>query len=53
MRIFDDQEYESAGAVLVKEGSWVNVPRDHIIIGLKELELKNCRSSLLSIRILY
>ena len=36
-RIFDDAEFESAGAKLVDEGSWPNAPRDHIIVGLKEL----------------
>ncbi|KAL2057370.1 hypothetical protein ABVK25_002423 [Lepraria finkii] len=40
-RIFDDAEFESAGATLVPEGSWPNVPEDHIIIGLKELEDKD------------
>ena len=36
-RIFDDSEFEAVGATLVPEGSWPNVPKDHIIIGLKEL----------------
>ncbi len=36
-RIFDDEDFEAVGATLVPEGSWVDVPRDHIIIGLKEL----------------
>ena len=40
-RIFDDEEFASAGAQLVKEGSWPNAPEDHIIIGLKELEDKD------------
>jgi saccharopine dehydrogenase (NAD+, L-lysine-forming) len=44
MRIFNDEEYESVGACLVKEGSWVNVHQDHIIIGLKELQLEDCQS---------
>lgn len=39
-RIFDDEEFTSAGATLVEEGSWPNAPDDHIIIGLKELEDK-------------
>ncbi|KAK5658740.1 hypothetical protein OQA88_1549 [Cercophora sp. LCS_1] len=39
-RIFDDSEFEAAGATLVPEGSWVDVPADHIIVGLKELEEK-------------
>lgn len=36
-RIFDDSEFETVGATLVAEGSWVDVPHDHIIVGLKEL----------------
>lgn len=36
-RIFKDSEFEEAGATLVDEGSWTKAPRDHIIIGLKEL----------------
>ena len=38
MRIFEDKEFEAAGATLVSEGSWVDVPKDHLIVGLKELE---------------
>ncbi|KZZ87755.1 Alanine dehydrogenase/PNT [Ascosphaera apis ARSEF 7405] len=37
-RIFPDAEFEAAGATLVPEGSWVNAPEDHIIVGLKELD---------------
>ncbi|PGH08334.1 hypothetical protein AJ79_06021 [Helicocarpus griseus UAMH5409] len=37
-RIFPDAEFEQAGATLVPEGSWVNAPLDHIILGLKELD---------------
>lgn len=40
-RIFDDEEFEVVGATLVAEGSWVHVPKDHIIIGLKELPESN------------
>ncbi|KAH0562086.1 mitochondrial Homoaconitase [Trichoglossum hirsutum] len=36
-RIFDDGEFEAVGATLVPEGSWVDAPKDHIIVGLKEL----------------
>ena len=36
-RVFGDDEYEAAGANLVPESSWINAPRDHIIVGLKEL----------------
>ncbi|KAK4195112.1 hypothetical protein QBC40DRAFT_289615 [Triangularia verruculosa] len=39
-RIFDDSEFEAAGATLVPEGSWEEVPKEHIIVGLKELEEK-------------
>ncbi|KAL8939023.1 MAG: hypothetical protein Q9211_002929 [Gyalolechia sp. 1 TL-2023] len=37
VRVFKDEEYEAAGANLVPEGSWAHVPKDNIIIGLKEL----------------
>lgn len=37
VRIFEDSEFEKAGATLVPEGSWPEAPADHIIIGLKEL----------------
>ncbi|KAG9770301.1 Saccharopine dehydrogenase [NAD(+), L-lysine-forming] [Exophiala dermatitidis] len=40
-RIFDDSEFEAVGATLVPEGSWVDAPADHIIIGLKELPEDN------------
>ncbi|KAL8735347.1 MAG: hypothetical protein Q9166_000892 [cf. Caloplaca sp. 2 TL-2023] len=39
-RVFDDEEFESAGATLVDEGSWPEAPEDHIVVGLKELEDK-------------
>lgn len=42
-RIFDDTEFEAIGATLVPEGSWVDVPKEHIIVGLKELEEKDCK----------
>jgi saccharopine dehydrogenase (NAD+, L-lysine-forming) len=42
-RIFDDAEFEAVGAKLVPEHSWVNAPKDHIIVGLKELEEKDCK----------
>lgn len=41
-RIFDDEEFEAVGATLVPEGSWVNTPKDHIIVGLKELSADDC-----------
>ena len=37
LSIFEDSEYESIGASMVPEGSWVDAPKEHIIIGLKEL----------------
>jgi saccharopine dehydrogenase (NAD+, L-lysine-forming) len=37
VRIFEDAEFEKIGATLVPEGSWPQAPKDHIIIGLKEL----------------
>ncbi|KAL2261350.1 hypothetical protein VTK26DRAFT_4347 [Humicola hyalothermophila] len=40
-RIFDDAEFEAVGATLVPEGSWVDAPKEHIIVGLKELEDKD------------
>ncbi|MCJ1273424.1 Saccharopine dehydrogenase [Puttea exsequens] len=36
-RIFDDEDFATAGATLVEEGSWPNAPEDHIIIGLKDI----------------
>lgn len=39
-RIFDDAEFEAIGATLVPEGSWVDAPQEHVIVGLKELEEK-------------
>ncbi|KAK0611272.1 Saccharopine dehydrogenase [Immersiella caudata] len=36
-RIYADREYQDAGADLVPEGSWPDAPRDHLIVGLKEL----------------
>ncbi|KAL8685336.1 MAG: hypothetical protein Q9218_007828 [Villophora microphyllina] len=36
-RIFKDEEFETAGATLVPEGSWPTVPDSHLILGLKEL----------------
>lgn len=37
-RIFEDSEFEKAGLNLVPEGSWPDAPKDHIILGLKELD---------------
>ena len=44
-RIFDDAEFEAVGATLVDEGSWPNVPKEHIIVGLKELPEEDCKST--------
>lgn len=43
-RIFDDDEFEAVGATLVPEGSWVDAPKDAIILGLKELPESDCIS---------
>jgi saccharopine dehydrogenase (NAD+, L-lysine-forming) len=48
-RIFDDEEFEGVGACLVAEGSWVEVPTDHIIVGLKELQDDDCKLIALSV----
>jgi saccharopine dehydrogenase (NAD+, L-lysine-forming) len=47
-RIFDDEEFEAVGAKLVPTGSWVDAPKEHIIVGLKELEEKDCESLVIS-----
>lgn len=36
-RIFQDEEFEQAGATLIEEGAYKTAPKDRIIIGLKEL----------------
>lgn len=36
-RVFRDEEYKAAGANLVPEGSWPSAPKEHIVVGLKEL----------------
>jgi saccharopine dehydrogenase (NAD+, L-lysine-forming) len=41
-RIFDDEEYERVGAILVPENTWRDAPEDNIIIGLKELPVEEC-----------
>ncbi|KAL2143522.1 hypothetical protein VTI28DRAFT_10378 [Corynascus sepedonium] len=41
VRIFDDAEFAAVGANLVAEHSWVDAPKEHIIVGLKELEEKD------------
>ena len=43
-RIFEDKEFEEAGATLVETGSWPDAPVDHFIIGLKELLEEDCAS---------
>jgi saccharopine dehydrogenase (NAD+, L-lysine-forming) len=37
LSIFKDDEYEGTGATLVETGSWEQAPKDHVVIGLKEL----------------
>jgi saccharopine dehydrogenase (NAD+, L-lysine-forming) len=44
-RIFDDSEFEKVGATLVPENTWREAPSDHIIIGLKELPVEECKSN--------
>jgi saccharopine dehydrogenase (NAD+, L-lysine-forming) len=51
-RIFDDEEFERVGATLVPTGSWVDAPKEHIIVGLKELEEKDCGSLTLTLGLL-
>lgn len=41
-RIFDDEDFEKVGATLVAENSWPSAPKDHIIVGLKELPVEKC-----------
>ena len=36
-RIFEDKEYEAAGAKLVDSGTWPDAPKGTIILGLKEI----------------
>jgi saccharopine dehydrogenase (NAD+, L-lysine-forming) len=38
-RIYDDSEFEKIGATLVEDQSWTEAPTDHIILGLKELDV--------------
>jgi len=42
-RIFDDEEFEKAGATLVEENTWRDAPKDTIIVGLKELPVEKCK----------
>ena len=44
LRIFNDEEFEALGLPLLSEGSWVKAPKDHLIIGLKELPEEDCMS---------
>ena len=37
-RIYKDDEYANAGAELIPAGSWVDAPKEDIILGLKELD---------------
>lgn len=41
-RMFSDEEFAAAGATLVPEGTWPQAPKDHIIVGLKELPSGDC-----------
>ena len=42
VRIFDDEEFTAVGAALVPTGSWRDAPKEHIIVGLKELPEETC-----------
>ena len=42
-RIFDGSEFDEVGATLVPENTWREAPIDHIIIGLKELPVEDCK----------
>ena len=44
-RIFDDSEFEKVGATLVPENTWREAPIDHVIVGLKELPVEECKLS--------
>ena len=47
VRIFDDEEFAAVGANLVPTGSWRDAPKEHIIVGLKELPEETCKSNLI------
>ena len=42
VRIFDDEEFAQIGATLVPEHSWRDAPKEHLILGLKELPEEDC-----------
>ena len=37
-RIYKIDEFKAVGAEIVPAGSWVNAPKDHVILGLKEID---------------
>jgi saccharopine dehydrogenase (NAD+, L-lysine-forming) len=37
-RIYKIDEFKAVGAEIVPSGSWVNAPKEDIILGLKELD---------------
>jgi len=43
-RIFDEAGFEAVGTTLVPEGFCVDAPKDNIIVGVRDLEEKNCES---------
>lgn len=49
VRMFQDKEFAAVGANLVPEGSWPKAPKDHIIIGLKELPSDECMFATLKV----
>ena len=48
-RIFDDKEFSDVpGVTMVATGSWPNADPAHLIVGLKELPVKDCMKPSLS-----
>jgi saccharopine dehydrogenase (NAD+, L-lysine-forming) len=41
-RIFDDEDFEKAGATLGEENTWHNASKDALIVGLKKLPVEKC-----------
>ena len=40
-RVFRDEEFEAKGPKLVPDGSWVDIPKDHIIMESREISADN------------
>lgn len=41
-RIYKIDEFRAVGAEIIPSGSWVNAPKEDIILGLKEIEADGC-----------